>query len=45
MATGRDASDVAITTSFGQANLTYFYVVTDEEIPGLADSSSLTPGI
>jgi transglutaminase-like putative cysteine protease len=26
MATGRDAADVAITTSFGAANLTYFYV-------------------
>jgi len=30
MATGRDASDVAITTSFGIANLTGFTVVTDE---------------
>jgi transglutaminase-like putative cysteine protease len=30
MAVGRDASDVAITTSFGIANLRYFYVVTDE---------------
>lgn len=30
MAVGRDASDVAITTSFGVANLRYFYVVTDE---------------
>ncbi len=30
MAAGRDASDVAITTSFGQANLTKFVVVTDE---------------
>jgi transglutaminase-like putative cysteine protease len=30
MAVGRDASDVAITTSFGVANLKYFYVVTDE---------------
>jgi len=30
MAVGRDASDVAITTSFGQANLTHFSVVTDE---------------
>jgi transglutaminase-like putative cysteine protease len=30
MATGRDASDVAITTSFGIANLTNFSVVTDE---------------
>jgi transglutaminase-like putative cysteine protease len=32
MATGRDASDVAITTSFGMANLTGFTVVT-EEVP------------
>jgi transglutaminase-like putative cysteine protease len=31
MATGRDASDVAITTSFGQADLNYFFVVTEEE--------------
>jgi transglutaminase-like putative cysteine protease len=31
MATGRDASDVAITTSFGSANLTRFFVVTEEE--------------
>jgi transglutaminase-like putative cysteine protease len=30
MATGRDASDVALTTSFGQAALCYFFVVTDE---------------
>jgi len=30
MAVGRDASDVAITTSFGIANLTHFSVVTDE---------------
>ena len=32
MATGRDASDVAITTSFGMANLTYFSVVSEELI-------------
>jgi transglutaminase-like putative cysteine protease len=31
MATGRDASDVAVTTSFGQADLRYFFVVTEEE--------------
>lgn len=31
MATGRDATDVAMTTSFGQADLCYFSVVTDEE--------------
>jgi transglutaminase-like putative cysteine protease len=30
MAVGRDASDVAITTSFGMANLTHFHVVSDE---------------
>jgi transglutaminase-like putative cysteine protease len=30
MATGRDAADVAITTSFGSARLTQFTVVTDE---------------
>jgi transglutaminase-like putative cysteine protease len=30
MAAGRDASDVAITTSFGMANLTKFNVVTEE---------------
>jgi transglutaminase-like putative cysteine protease len=30
MATGRDAADVAITTSFGVATLTQFTVVTDE---------------
>jgi hypothetical protein len=31
MATGRDASDVAITTSFGTASLSYFFVVSEEE--------------
>ncbi len=30
MATGRDASDVAITTSFGMAKLTQFTVITEE---------------
>ncbi len=30
MATGRDAADVAITTSFGQAVLTHFYVESNE---------------
>jgi transglutaminase-like putative cysteine protease len=29
MATGRDATDVALTTSFGVANLKHFHVVTD----------------
>jgi transglutaminase-like putative cysteine protease len=33
MATGRDASDVAITTAFGKADLRHFFVVTEEEIP------------
>jgi transglutaminase-like putative cysteine protease len=32
MATGRDASDVAITTSFGIANLRQFTVVTEEHV-------------
>lgn len=36
MATGRDASDVAITTSFGLANLSYFFVVTEEEAENVA---------
>jgi transglutaminase-like putative cysteine protease len=31
MAVGRDASDVALTTSFGQADLCHFSVVTEEE--------------
>jgi transglutaminase-like putative cysteine protease len=37
MATGRDASDVAMTTSFGQADLCNFFIVSDLEeatIPG-----------
>ena len=36
MATGRDAADVAITTSFGSARLRSFSVVTDEELPAHA---------
>ena len=32
MATGLDAADVAITTSFGHADLRHFFVVTEEEI-------------
>jgi transglutaminase-like putative cysteine protease len=36
MATGRDASDVAITTSFGIANLTHFTVITEELSPDQA---------
>ncbi len=38
MATGRDAADVAITTSFGMANLTQFSVVTDEVSSAVAAS-------
>ncbi len=34
MAVGRDASDVAITTSFGIASLTHFNVVSDEVVTG-----------
>ncbi len=30
MATGRDAADVAITTSFGNADLKHFYVESNE---------------
>jgi len=36
MAAGRDASDVAITTSFGMANLTYFSVISEELIQGIS---------
>lgn len=36
MATGRDAADVAITTSFGSAQLKKFVVVTEEEFPAAA---------
>jgi transglutaminase-like putative cysteine protease len=38
MAVGRDASDVAITTSFGMANLTYFTVVCEQLQQGQATS-------
>ena len=36
MATGRDAADVALTTSFGQSWLNRFSVVTDEVMEGEA---------
>ena len=43
LATGRDASDVAITTSFGIANLTQFTVIADklspEEAVGVEDAA------
>lgn len=45
MATGRDASDVAITTSFGQASLRYFFVVTEEEKTEPAVEPVLEPQI
>jgi transglutaminase-like putative cysteine protease len=49
MAVGRDAADVALTTSFGSARLTKFVVVTDEVVdvaPGVASGTeaSLTTG-
>jgi transglutaminase-like putative cysteine protease len=40
MATGRDAADVALTTSFGQADLRYFFVVTEEEIAAPVDTAA-----
>ena len=51
MATGRDASDVAMTTSFGQADLCNFFVVSEVEeaaVPANAgdqdlDASRSTP--
>jgi transglutaminase-like putative cysteine protease len=43
MATGRDASDVAITTSFGQANLSHFFVVTEEVNEAALDAPVLEP--
>jgi transglutaminase-like putative cysteine protease len=38
MAVGRDASDVAITTSFGHANLSHFTVITDEVTEGATNA-------
>jgi transglutaminase-like putative cysteine protease len=40
MAAGRDASDVAITTSFGTANLVQFNVVTDE-VPEATEKAAM----
>ncbi len=45
MATGRDASDVALTTSFGEATLCHFFVVTDEVVNAPAEESMLEPQI
>jgi transglutaminase-like putative cysteine protease len=42
MAVGRDASDVAITTSFGQADLRHFSVITDEVTEAALDARVLT---
>jgi transglutaminase-like putative cysteine protease len=41
MATGLDAADVAITTSFGRADLRHFFVVTEEEIPAAPEPNVL----
>ena len=43
MATGRDAADVALTTSFGQADLRHFFVVTEEEIPEPLEVQTVDP--
>jgi transglutaminase-like putative cysteine protease len=43
MATGLDAADVALTTSFGRADLSYFFVVAEEEIPVSTDQQTLEP--
>jgi transglutaminase-like putative cysteine protease len=42
MAVGRDASDVAITTSFGRADLCHFTVITDEVTEASLDTPVLT---
>jgi transglutaminase-like putative cysteine protease len=45
MATGRDAADVAMTTSFGQADLRHFFVVTEEETaPSASPEAYLSTG-
>ena len=43
MAVGRDAADVALTTSFGSMPLTQFTVVTDELPAGPAQGSEVSP--
>ncbi len=40
MAAGRDATDVALTTSFGATELTKFVVVTDEVPPPTSPPSA-----
>jgi transglutaminase-like putative cysteine protease len=44
MATGRDAADVAITTSFGAAPLSKFTVVTEEVMENLTQRQSCSQG-
>ena len=44
MATGRDATDVAITTSFGIANLTHFFVESNE-IDALGNKLPVPPAL
>jgi transglutaminase-like putative cysteine protease len=43
IATGRDASDVAMTTSFGQADLRHFCVVTEEEAATPSENQVVSP--
>jgi transglutaminase-like putative cysteine protease len=43
MATGRDAADVALTTSFGTAYLSHFFVVTEEEVETPTSQQPLDP--
>jgi transglutaminase-like putative cysteine protease len=44
MAVGRDAADVALTTSFGIANLNYFSVTSDEIFPAADTAEENMPG-
>jgi transglutaminase-like putative cysteine protease len=45
MATGRDAADVAITTSFGVSWLNHFSVVTDEVVESATPYGSTAAGM
>jgi hypothetical protein len=47
MATGRDAADVAITTSFGLSWLNRFQVVTDEVVESAVENAAeqVTPAV
>ena len=44
MATGRDASDVALTTSFGRADLVHFFVVSEEEAEPIQSDRNVGTG-